>query len=116
MRASDAKKQATAASSACRFSTMPFSRPRSPSPPLHSPPFNQVVEASSSDDDSSSDSEGAVATPAAGKGKKEVSLKFLSSSFFLGDARGHGENVAQRSVATLVLRLARIDVFSLFTQ
>lgn len=34
----------------------------------------QVVEASSSDDDSSSDSEGAVATPAAGK--KEVSFFF----------------------------------------
>jgi hypothetical protein len=41
----------------------------------------QVVEASSSDDDSSSDSEGAVATPAAGK--KEVRFCFFVEFFSL---------------------------------
>ena len=41
--------------------------------------LSQVAEASSSDDDSSSDSEGAVATPAAGK--KEVSFRVFSPHF-----------------------------------
>ena len=63
---------------------------------------HQVVEASSSDDDSSSDSEGAVATPAAGK--KEVSC-FLLSFFVFLERAWRKKKVAQEFLFVLVARL-----------
>ena len=71
---------AAASSMACRSPFVFFAHAVSP---LLFLPFSslQVVEASSSDDDSSSDSEGAVATPAAGK--KEVRFCFFVEFFSL---------------------------------